>query len=292
MTGTGPDYEALPLDDASLDDRVIEPARHRGLRRMHGTVGKYLPPLAIFLALIGAWQLVADYAGFPSYILPSPVAVLQAAFVDDRSALISAAGTTLTEIVIGFFVAVTVGFLLAVILVASRPLRHGLYPLVIATQTIPILAIAPVLIIWFGFGILPKILVVTLFAFFPIVINTMNGMNSVERDTVYLMRVLGCSSLSILFRVRIPAAMPYFFTGVRQAAVISAIGAIAGEWVGAEKGLGPLMIGANSGLQTSVVFAAILFLSIIAIVLFAVVPLVERVALRWYYITRTAEASD
>ena len=290
MTATGPGYGAPPLEDTSLDDSAMDPTRSKGHKEMHGIAAKYLPPLAIFLALIGVWQLVADYAGFPSYILPSPVAVLQAAFVDDRSALLSAAGTTLTEIVIGFVVAVTFGFLLAVILVASRPLRHGLYPLVIASQTIPILAIAPVLIIWFGFGVLPKILVVLLFAFFPVVINTMNGMNSVERDTIYLMRVLGCSSIGILLRVRIPAAMPYFFTGVRQAAVIAAIGAIAGEWVGAEKGLGPLMIGANSGLQTSVVFAAILFLSVIAIALFAVVTLVERVTIRWYYITRTPGA--
>jgi ABC-type nitrate/sulfonate/bicarbonate transport system permease component len=287
MTATGPGHGAL--GDASLADGAAGPARAG--RRTYSILVRYFPPLVIFLALIGVWQLLAAFGGFPSYILPSPVSVLRAAFVDDRSVLVSAAGTTLTEIVIGFFVAVTVGFLLAVGLVASRPLRQGVYPLVIATQTIPILAIAPVLIIWFGFGILPKILVVMLFAFFPVVINTMNGMNSVERDTVYLMRVLGCGPRSILFRVRIPAAMPYFFTGVRQAAVISAIGAIAGEWVGAQKGLGPLMIGANSGLQTAVVFAAILFLSMIAVALFAVVTLVERVAIHWYYITRDVDAS-
>jgi ABC-type nitrate/sulfonate/bicarbonate transport system permease component len=204
----------------------------------------------------------------------------------------SASSTTLVEIVVGFVVAVSTGFLLAVALVASKMLRRGVYPLVIASQTIPILAIAPVMVIWFGFGITPKILVVTLFAFFPVVINTMRGMNSVERDTIYLMRVLGCKPRNILWRVQIPASLPYFFTGARQAAVISAIGAIAGEWVGAAKGLGPLMIGANSGLHTSVVFAAILYLSVIAVAMFLIVSIVERVSLRWYFILLGEEAGS
>ena len=252
---------------------------------------EYLPPLFIFLSLIGIWELFARFGGFASYILPSPVSVLRAAFVDDRSDLLTSSETTIKEIVIGFGVAVAAGFLLALLLVASKSLRRGLYPLVIATQTIPILAIAPVMIIWFGFGILPKILVVTLFAFFPVAINTINGMMSVERDTIYLMQVLGCKPWQILFRVRIPASLPYFFTGVRQASVISAIGAIAGEWVGAQSGLGPLMIGANSGLQTAVVFAAILYLSAMAILLFTIVTIAEHLSLGWYYILRGTETA-
>jgi putative hydroxymethylpyrimidine transport system permease protein len=287
-TRPSPATEAASFSSTVGTSRRLDSPRRLGLAAV---IWRYIPPVVIFLALIGVWELVAMFGGFPSYILPSPGNVMSAALFADRSDLMSAAATTVVEIVIGFGAAVTIGFLLALSLVASKSLRRGVYPLVIATQTIPILAIAPVMIIWFGFGILPKILVVTLFAFFPVAINTMTGMSSVERDTIYLMQVLGCSRGHILWRVRVPASLPYFFTGVRQAAVISAIGAIAGEWVGAAKGLGPLMIGANSGMQTNVVFAAILYLSVIAIAMFSLVSVIERLSLGWYYISRDAESA-
>lgn len=291
MSLTAPRHEGTTISGEELSEHADSDRQVRagGKLDVRGFLGKYLPPAIIFVALIGVWELVAEFGGFPSYILPSPVDVMQAGLFADRSDLLTASLTTLVEILVGFVAAVTTGFLLALSLVASGALRRGLYPLVIATQTIPILAIAPVMVIWFGFGIMPKILVVTLFAFFPVAINTMRGMTSVERDTIYLMQVLGCKPRHILWRVRVPASLPYFFTGVRQAAVISAIGAIAGEWVGAAKGLGPLMIGANSGLQTNVVFAAILYLSVIAIALFSIVSLVERLTLGWYYVLRNAE---
>ena len=112
-----------------------------------------------------------------------------------------------------------------------------MYPLLIGSQTIPILALAPLMILWFGFGILPKVLVIVLFGFFPVVLNTTTGMNLVDRDAVFLMRMLGAGKYKTIWRLRLPASMPYFFIGVKQAAVYSAIGAIAGEWVGAQKGL-------------------------------------------------------
>jgi ABC-type nitrate/sulfonate/bicarbonate transport system permease component len=273
-TRPSPATEAASFSSTVGTSRRLDSPRRLGLAAV---IWRYIPPVVIFLALIGVWELVAMFGGFPSYILPSPGNVMSAALFADRSDLMSAAATTVVEIVIGFGAAVTIGFLLALSLVASKSLRRGVYPLV--------------MIIWFGFGILPKILVVTLFAFFPVAINTMTGMSSVERDTIYLMQVLGCSRGHILWRVRVPASLPYFFTGVRQAAVISAIGAIAGEWVGAAKGLGPLMIGANSGMQTNVVFAAILYLSVIAIAMFSLVSVIERLSLGWYYISRDAESA-
>ena len=243
---------------------------------------KYFPPLLVLVACIGIWELVVSFGNLPGWELPSPLAVLRTAFVKDRSELVTQLGITFKEIVLGFLIAVAVGFVLSIALAASRPFRMGVYPLLIGSQTIPILALAPLMILWFGFGILPKVLVIVLFGFFPVVLNTTTGMNLVDRDAVFLMRMLGAGKYKTIWRLRLPASMPYFFIGVKQAAVYSAIGAIAGEWVGAQKGLGPLMIAANSGLQTDIVFAAIFYLSAVAILLFLFVNLVERIAIPWH----------
>ena len=208
---------------------------------------KYFPPLLVLVACIGIWELVVSFGNLPGWELPSPLAVLRTAFVKDRSELVTQLGITFKEIVLGFLIAVAVGFVLSIALAASRPFRMGVYPLLIGSQTIPILALAPLMILWFGFGILPKVLVIVLFGFFPVVLNTTTGMNLVDRDAVFLMRMLGAGKYKTIWRLRLPASMPYFFIGVKQAAVYSAIGAIAGEWVGAQKGLGPLMIAANFG---------------------------------------------
>jgi ABC-type nitrate/sulfonate/bicarbonate transport system permease component len=181
---------------------------------------------------------------------------------------------------------VTFGYALAVLFTYSKIAERAIYPIVIASQTIPILAIAPLLVVWFGFGILPKVLVVALFGFFPVAINTVAGMSSVERDTFLLMRSFGASRWETFRRVRFPASLPFFFTGVKQAAVISVIGAVAGEWVGADKGMGPLMIAANSYLRTSLVFAAIIYLSVMAVGMFLIVSVVERLTIRWYFVNK------
>jgi putative hydroxymethylpyrimidine transport system permease protein len=246
----------------------------------------YAPAVALLIGIFALWQLIAAIAGLQSFILPAPSTVVREAFAGDRTELLSAAGTTIQEVLIGFAAAVVCGFLLATLLVHSRIANRALSPLVIASQTIPTLAIAPVLIIWFGFGILPKVLVVTLFGFFPVAINTVAGMNSVDRDVMYLMRSLGSTRWEVFRWVRFPACLPSFFTGVKQAAVFSVIGAVTGEWVGGQAGLGPLMLAANTGLETALVFAAILYLSIMAIVMFVAVSLVERLVTPWHYIAK------
>jgi NitT/TauT family transport system permease protein len=245
----------------------------------------YLPALLLFVGAIGIWQVITSVTDIKPYILPKPTAIAQEMW-DSKENLLPSARVTFTEVIIGFGLAVSVGFSLAVLFVHSRVAERAIYPIVIATQTIPILAIAPLLVIWFGFGLLPKILVVALFGFFPVAINTVAGMNSAERDTFLLMRSLGANTWQVFRRVRFPASLPYFFTGVKQAAVISVIGAIAGEWVGATQGMGPLMIAANSYLRTSLVFAAIIYLSIMAVSMFLIVTLLERLTIGWYFVNR------
>lgn len=248
----------------------------------------FLPPLALFIAIIALWQLIATVGHVAVYVLPKPTSIITTALSSDRASLMSASATTGIEVVVGFAVAVVVGFVTAVCLVHSRVFNRAVYPLVIASQAIPTLAIAPLLIVWFGFGIMPKVIVIALFGFFPVALNTIAGMNSIERETGYLMKSLGASRFDYFRRVRLPACMPFFFVGMKQAAVYSVVGAVVGEWVGSQSGLGNLMLGASSTLETTIVFAAILYLSVMAFVMFFVVVAIERVSLPWYRLTTGA----
>jgi putative hydroxymethylpyrimidine transport system permease protein len=280
--------DTVPPDSGSRDvgaQQVVRAGRIKERLRL------YLPALLLFVGLVGVWQLVATFTGIKDYVLPKPTEIATTIW-SDRSSLIPAAGVTFSEVIIGFGLAVSVGFMLAVLFVHSRIAQRAIYPMVIATQTIPILAIAPVLVIWFGFGLLPKILVVALFGFFPVAINTVAGMNSVDRDTFRLMQSLGASRWEVFRRVRLPASLPFFFVGVKLAAVVAVIGAVAGEWVGSTNGMGPLMIAANSYLRTNLVFAAIVYLSVMAVGMFLIVTLIERLVIGWYFISKEAEAGS
>jgi ABC-type nitrate/sulfonate/bicarbonate transport system permease component len=267
---------------------MTDPAsRPPALGRIRGYARDYVPAAAVVAGACVTWELVAVWGGLKAYILPTPVAVLRSAFSTDLGNLMTATRTTLAEILVGFAAAIVVGVLFSILLTGSKILRRALYPLIIASQTIPTIAIAPVLIIWFGFGILPKVIVVALFGFFPVAVNTVAGMESVETDTYDLMRILGASRIDLYRRVRLPAALPQFFTGAKQAAVYAPIGAVTGEWVGAQNGLGPLMIGANANLNTALVFAAILYLAVVASALYLLVALAERTFAPWYRLTRS-----
>lgn len=253
--------------------------------RSRPRVGHVLLPASIVLVFLVGWQIVADAGVFPEYALPSPLTVLDTGFTDSGTFL-SAAGVTGTEMIIGYVLAVLVGYGLAVLMVHMPRVEQGLYPLLVATQCVPILAIAPLLIMWFGFGLPPKIVPVFLFCFFPIVLTSVAGLKSVERDMLLLMRSLGAGRWQTFRRVLWPAALPSVFTGLKQAAVYSAIGAVTAEWVGSENGLGQIMISGTSFLQTDTVFAAIFYLTAMAFVLFAAVNALERVMLRWYFLTK------
>ena len=247
---------------------------------------RWLPSTLLLAALIGAWQLaassglLADVLGLESFLVPSPAEVGEALW-ENRSLLAENAWVTLREIVFGLGCALLAGVGFAVLMHLSRIVRDAAYPLIVASQTIPIIVIAPILLIWFGFGIGPKIVVVALICFFPITVNVLDGLRSAEPDAIKLMRSLDASRWQIFRRVEAPTALPSFFTGAKIAVVVAPIGAIFGEWVGGTSGLGHLILEDNAKLEIAREFAAVAVLSAMALALIGLIALAERRVVTW-----------
>jgi NitT/TauT family transport system permease protein/putative hydroxymethylpyrimidine transport system permease protein len=249
-------------------------------------VKRLVLPALLIAALLGAWQLaassgaLADLLNLEPYLVPSPLEIAESLF-HNRSLLAENAWVTLREVVLGFGCAIVAGLGIAVLLHLSTTLRNASYPLLIASQTIPIIAIAPVFVIWFGYGIGPKLALIALVCFFPITVNTLDGLRGVDPEARKLMRSLDASRWQILHRLELPTALPYTFSGARIAAVFTTIGAVFGEWAGSSSGLGHLMLQDNAQLETARVFAAFAILSAIALALFGLVALAERRVVGW-----------
>jgi putative hydroxymethylpyrimidine transport system permease protein len=234
----------------------------------------------LLVALVGVWEAVAASHAVDRLILPTPLDVARAAG-DDAGLLLTNARVTLVEVLLGLAVALALGAAAALGMHLSRTLRDAAYPLLIASQAIPIVVIAPLLVLAFDYGIGPKIAIVALVCFFPITVNLLDGLRSVEPELVKLMRSLGAGRTLTLVKVELPAAMPSLFSGLRIAATVSVIGAVFGEWAGAESGLGRLVLLGTQQLETARAYAGVVLLTLMALALFALVTLTERVALPW-----------
>jgi putative hydroxymethylpyrimidine transport system permease protein len=234
----------------------------------------------LVLGLLAAWQLVASLDSVDDLTLASPSETLRA-LSDDRELLADNARVTLVEVLLGLAISVAAGLAFAVAMHLSRALRDAAYPLLIASQAVPIVVLAPIFVLAFDYGIGPKLAIVALICFFPITVNVLDGLRSVEPDLLKLMRSMGASRLRTLRAVELPAAMPFFFSGLRIAASVSVIGAVFGEWAGADEGLGRLVLLGNNQLQTPRVYAGIVILTAMAVSLFALAALAERVACPW-----------
>jgi ABC-type nitrate/sulfonate/bicarbonate transport system permease component len=248
------------------------------LRRLAG----YGPALVLTLALLALWELYVRAGQVSVQVLPSPIAIIQA-LMNNWGIIYDNTLQTLLETVLGLAIAALLGLLLAITLDISSWMRRAVYPLLITSQTIPIIALAPLLLIWIGYDIRPKLIVVTLYCFFPIAVATIDGLASAEPELIKLLHSMRATRWQILRLVRLPGAMPAFFSGLRIAAAYSVIGAIFGEYVGAEKGLGIYMQKAANSFATINVFAAILVTTILSLLLFGLVSLIERIALPWYH---------
>ncbi|MCB0862598.1 MAG: ABC transporter permease [Solirubrobacterales bacterium] len=246
----------------------------------------WLPPLLVVLLLLGLWQLaassgfLADVLGLEDFLVPSPSEIADI-FWQDRSLILDNAGTTLVEIVAGFGLALICGLAVGIAFRSSDLVRRAGYPLVVASQTIPVIVIAPVLVVWFGYGIWPKLLIIALICFFPIAVNTLDGLRRTDPEAVKMMRSLDAGKMGIFRRVEVPTALPGIFTGARIAAAVAVIGAVFGEWAGSDKGLGHLILQDNAQLMTARMFASVFMLSLIAMALYALIGLLERAVVRW-----------
>jgi ABC-type nitrate/sulfonate/bicarbonate transport system permease component len=233
--------------------------------------------LGLFVA---AWQAVASLPGVDNLTLASPVETARA-LQRDWSLLMDNAGVTLVEVLLGLAISVACGAGSAIAMHLWRPLREAAYPLLVASQAIPIVVLAPIFVLAFDYGMGPKLAIVALICFFPITVNMLDGLRSVDPELLKLMRSLGASRLGSLTKVELPASLPFFFSGLRVAATVSVIGAVFGEWAGADRGLGRLVLLGNNQLQTPRVYAGIVILTLMAVALFALATLAERVACPW-----------
>jgi ABC-type nitrate/sulfonate/bicarbonate transport system permease component len=252
--------------------------------RQWGTIRRALtavwPPMALLAVLVAGWQFYTSAAGLDPVTLPSPARVLEQGW-DNRSELWDNTWTTVQETLLGFGVSFVAAWLVAILLDFSAAARRAVYPLLVASQTIPIVAVAPLLIIWFGFGLLPKVLVVTLVTFFPLAANLAAGFASTDRDAMRLLRSLGAGRLRGFRLVRVPSAMPYFFTGLRVSITYAVAAAVFAEYTGAEKGLGLYMQEQKNSFRTDLLFAAVGVTAVLSIALFAATYLLQWLIMPW-----------
>jgi ABC-type nitrate/sulfonate/bicarbonate transport system permease component len=235
--------------------------------------------VVVLLVLIGIWQAVASLPGM-DLTLASPVQTVRA-MVDDRGLLFHNAWITLTEVLLGLAIAVAVGAATAIGMHLARPLRDAVYPLLIASQAMPVVVLAPLLVLALDFGMGPKLTVVALVCFFPVTVNLLDGLRSVDPELLKLMRSLRASRLATLWKVELPSALPYLFSGLRVAATVSVIGAVFGEWAEAQDGLGHVVLLAVNQLLTPRVWAGVTILMAMSLALFLLVTVAERFAVPW-----------
>lgn len=247
-------------------------------RRISRAVRRYAPAVAFFGVILLIWEMASLSGGLPRYLLPAPSAIVNQMIVDGPI-LIRHTNVTVLEIILGFALGSLIGFVLAIGIVYSRFLENVVYPIALFTQTIPKLAIAPLFIIWLGFGLLPKIAITALICLFPVLINTVAGLRSVDSRLLDLMHSLSANRWQVFSMIRLPHAMPHIFAGLEIGVTLAVIGAIVGEWVGANEGLGYLMLMATSQLATERLFGAIVAISVVGLVAFFAMIGAERVLL-------------
>jgi NitT/TauT family transport system permease protein len=243
--------------------------------------------VGVFLVL---WQLGVYIFKVPSYLLPGPIEILTVFFLNINR-LIQHGGITVYEMVLGYALAVGVGIPLAIAITSSRRFDELVTPTMLFFQTVPKIAIAPLFLVWFGVGTLPKVLVAFLISFFPIVIDTSVGLRSMSTDMFDLARSMGASRMQIFTQFRLPTSLPYLFSGLKVAATLAVSGAVVGEFVGADKGLGYLLLVFNSNMQTPLMFATIVALTIVGLVFFYIIEALEAVLIPWHVTHRSREAA-
>ena len=258
-------------------------ARRRG-KRAGGTSRSrdIASPMLLMAAILVAWEVLVRALEVQTFVLPPPSAIVHELY-RARGIIFAQLQVTLFEILCGYALAVLVGFCLSVMIVYSQAFRRGVLPLIVASQTVPIIAIAPVLVIWFGYNYVPRILITALVAFFPLTVSMVTGLQSVDREVISFFRSLNASPIQLFFKLRFPAALPNIFAGLKVATTLAVVGATISEWVGASAGLGYLMAQDTQQLNTTRVFASLVVLGLCGMGFFGIVSFIERLSMPWVY---------
>jgi len=243
-------------------------------------VRRALPGALLALSVLLGWELVVRLFGIPAFLLPGPAAIA-GAFWESSGLLLEHALPTAGEALIGVFCATVAGVISGLLINRSPLVERSLYPWLVVSQTLPVIAVAPILVAWFGYGPAPKVMVVILFCFFPITVATVDGLRAIDPDLIRLMRSFGASRWRIFSMVEVPGVLPFLFGGVRLAVTYCVIGAVIGEWVGSSEGLGFLMIQDKAQFEIPRLFAEIALLSVMGVSLFLLVALAQRLLAPW-----------
>ena len=244
-------------------------------------------PIGSMLLLVVIWQAATIVLAIPDYLLPPPTAIAHA-MIANEALLIKHSLTTTVEILLGFALSIVVGVPLALAIFLWKPFANTIYPLLIASQAVPKVAVAPLFLVWFGFSLLPKVLIAFLIAFFPVVINTVMGLAAVEHEKIYLAQSMGLGRMATFFKIQLPNALPSIFAGLKISITLAVVGAVVGEFVGGQSGLGYLLLIANGNMDTPLLFAGIVALTFLGVVFFVLIGIVERLILPPHAVERVS----
>ena len=267
---------------------IAESPSSRPQRRMAAVVAAKLIPLAGIFAFLAVWQAVVTFFKVPAYLLPAPTEIFRV-FVDELPKLAYHGWVTAYEMLLGYALAVVVAIPLAIAITSSSRFDRFVMPQMLFLQVVPKVAIAPLFLVWFGVGTTPKVLVAFLISFFPIVIDAAVGLRSMSAEMNDLARSMGASRMQVFTEFRLPTSLPYLFSGLKVAATLAVAGAVVGEFVGADKGLGYLLLVTNSNLETALMFATLVALTLIGLAFFYAVELLEKLLIPWHVTHRVRE---
>ncbi len=243
-------------------------------------IKEILPPLLLIAAIILLWELLSTWFNVPDYLLPKPSRVIAVTWTK-RATLWGHLLITMEEVLLGFVVGFVVGYGLALLMFFSTTLRRALNPIVVISQTVPVIALGPILVIWLGYNIWPKIIVVALIVFFPLTVNTFDGLVSCDQDLITLLKSMGASRWQIFTKVQQPNALPFITSASKVAITFSVIGAVVAEWIGSDRGLGAYILQTNAQIRTPEMFAAIFITSLLGIVMFFFAQTAETMVIPW-----------
>lgn len=272
-----PVFAAPQAEPTSGDlEAAARQRRHRRVRRER--IGSAVYPIGMVVAVLVVWEAAARLLSIPPYLLPAPSKIVESMDLNSAVLIKESIGTTY-EILLGFALSVAVGVPLALAIYLWRPFARAVYPVLVSSQAVPKVAVAPLFLVWFGFGLMPKVLIAFLIAFFPVVINTAMGLAAIEREKIYLARSMGLGPFAMFFKIQLPNALPSIFAGLKISITFAVVGAVVGEFVGGQGGLGYLLLIANGNMDTALLFAGIVALTVLGVVLFLLIGLLERVVL-------------